>query len=57
MNENSGKSKHAVIKLVKGIRRKTCGQYTAEEEDRRLAGRLRQKGVSPRVGSWDHGHP
>ena len=33
MNKNSGTSKDAADKLVKGIRRKTRKQYSAEETD------------------------
>ena len=41
MNKKSGTSKDAADKLVKGIRRKTCKQYSAEEKIRIVLAGLR----------------
>ena len=47
MNKKSGKSKDAADKLVKGIKRKTRKQYSAEEKIRIVLAGLRGEGIRP----------
>jgi len=50
MNKKSGTSKDAADKLVKGIRRKTRKQYSAEESERSNAMCSREIANQDRVG-------